>query len=998
MIMYLIPASPKFYSRSILLLFLLVISTIPELSTAAENIALEKQTYASSQISSAAFAVDGVHATRWESAHNIEPSWIVVDLGAVSTIEQLLIDWESANPAIYEVHGSNDNLQWDLLSQHSAGVFGERRDTINIAVSYRYLKVMAIKRSEGNHWGFSIREIQVLGEIGTPNPGLPGEQNLAIGKYTFASSELHSASGATDGEMGTRWESQHQISPSWITVDLESQSTLKKMVIHWEAANAKNYTVQGSNDNQNWTSLTQYTDGVFGSRTDMLDISGDYRYVRILGTELSDNNGYGYSIFEIEIWGSSSEPDPEPETPTDPQDPVTDKPIDPDYPIPDYTPLFAIDTEVIEQTQYTEPDGTLVTLMGARPTERHARERGEAWDEPDSGPGRYLTFPPFYFQNRTFGLEIRDNIPAGGDKVEFWLHVNQGSFYGTTFSLFRNILDPNVRDFGWSLNYGFNNAFEGDQPLCHSVRRECMMNITANWRTAPHSPLKIGDKIELAPAPRLLAPVTDGGGERYYSFEQLYVVGEGLSPWYGIEPNLDSEPLPEHTLLGGDTSISYNYSEEPHRMFQQMANNIGIENTQRFVEGRRLFHTSFISGIHSEFPDQNPVFAAHTGQIDGRYNEERCIGCHIQNGRSKTAVIGEPLNTYAILTRQADGNPDPVYGLNIQQLSTDAVESQTVVVSGYQTRIHQFPDGEQVQLHTPVYQFSGNTPAAYSVRQAPQVIGMGLLEAVPESTILARQDPNDVNGDGIRGVAHWINDPETGETRLGRFGWKASKSSMRHQVSEALLLDMGITSPVFQSIDCQKSPAPCNTTSSEIDVSETELERLTQYLSLLGVPAQRSLTSGYPEGIRVSPEHSVDTSLIEQGRAIFEQMECSACHLPTLQTGENHPLAELRSQTIHPYTDLLLHDMGPGLADSIEEGAITSSMWRTPPLWGLGSLTYVQGEDGNPGKVSYLHDGRAKSLDEAILWHGGEANSSKNHYESLTPEERSTVKAFLNSL
>ena len=250
-----------------------------------------------------------------------------------------------------------------------------------------------------------------------------------------------------------------------------------------------------------------------------------------------------------------------------------------------------------------------------RPTERHARERGEPWDAPNQTAGRYLTYPPFYFQNRSFGLEIRDSVPAGGNEIEVWLHVNEGSFLGTTFSLFRNILDPNVRDFGWSLNYGFNNPHENGLPLCHAGKRECMMSFSSNWRTDPHSPLKVGDKIELAPAPRLLSPVLDGGGERYYSFEQLYVVGVGLKPWYGVAPNLDSEPLPESSLLGGETSLSYNYSEEPHRVFQQMANNIGIANTMRFLKGRRLFHTSFIDGKHSESPGTNPVFYEHQQNV-----------------------------------------------------------------------------------------------------------------------------------------------------------------------------------------------------------------------------------------------------------------------------------------------------------------------------------------------------------------------------------------------
>src|SRR6218665_2012590 len=160
----------------------------------------------------------------------------------------------------------------------------------------------------------------------------------------------------------------------------------------------------------------------------------------------------------------------------------------------DYVPLYVAGTQVVEQIQVTEPDGTLVTYMGARPTDRHARERGEAWDAPDAGPGRYFTFPTRYFQHRTFGLEIRDEVPAGRQKITIYLHVNDGTFDGTTFSLFRNIENPNVRDFGWSLNYGFNNPNEGNRPVCHAGRRDCSMSFSSNWRTSPHSTLKIGDK------------------------------------------------------------------------------------------------------------------------------------------------------------------------------------------------------------------------------------------------------------------------------------------------------------------------------------------------------------------------------------------------------------------------------------------------------------------------------------------------------------------------
>lgn len=700
-----------------------------------------------------------------------------------------------------------------------------------------------------------------------------------------------------------------------------------------------------------------------------------------------------------------------------------------------YVPLFPEGTEFLEQLQYREADGTLVTLAGFRTTDRHARERGEGWFEADRGPGAYFTFPTFYFQNRTLGLEIRDTIPAGGKKIQIFLRANGGSFDGTTFSLFRNIQNPEVRDYGWSMNTGFNNPTEKGLPFCHTdqPREDCMIEFTSNWRTDPHSPLKIGDKIELAPAVRLARwemnqdpkkagwplqsgnryysqattdpaksgkAIIDGGGSRYYSLEQLYVVGKGMRPWYGIAPNLDSEPLPDDTLLGGDTSISYNYADEPMRVFQQPANNIGIKNLQRFVEGRRLFHTSFKDGTHSEHDRTNPVFSAHIGQLGPRFNQERCIACHVNNGRSSAAEIGSPLDMMLVATGTAmnEGRrvAHPDYGLNVQHHANGGkANDYDVTISQYETQLRTLPDGTQVALRKPVYAFKGARPALMSVRQAPQVIGMGLLEAVPEQTIVAMADPDDRNGDGIRGVFNLVTDPDTGQPRVGRFGWKAGKASIRHQAAEALMNDMSVTTTSYPKHSCQRGAADCRSSTGAPAVSEAELQRLTHYLSLLGVPAQRSVRSGYPAGMRVAVEHDVDPVVVARGAAVFSSTGCTSCHTAQLKTGNTHPFVELRNQTIRPYTDMLLHDMGPDLADTVQEYKAMPAMWRTPPLWGVGTLKFTQ---GGADKARYLHDGRARTLMEAILWHGGEAEATRKQFEALPATDRAALIAFLETL
>ena len=723
-----------------------------------------------------------------------------------------------------------------------------------------------------------------------------------------------------------------------------------------------------------------------------------------------------------------------------------------------YVPLFAPGTPVLEQIQYTEADGTLVTRAGFRPTHRHSRERGEYWYKDgdfavasgpnpiDVGPGNYFEWPELYFQYRTYGLLIRDGTPAGRSTLDVYQVVNNtdptidNAYVETSLEFFR---DTTIGTYGWKYGQGFKNTNplyanvvpggrvneKGQYCPSSSGPLDCYMNLrlTNNWET--NKPFKLGDFFEVSTAgfvdyyhadnnpnnPQIFAKY-DNGNPRFYSFEQLYVVGKGLVPWYGTVPALNTTPLPDDALLGGTASVSYNYSEEPFRVFQQFVNNIGITDLQRFVTGRRLFHTSFLDGTHLEFPNINPPMTNHIGQLGPRFNGVRCESCHNLNGRSQPQVQGTPALTQTFLTAvssTASGVvPDPTYGLNIQQQAQSAsAPNYKVNVQSFQTVVHTMADGETVELQQPVYQFSGPVPAQYSVRQAPQIIGAGLLEAVDESTILQFAQPHD----GVAGTPNWVTDPETGETRLGRFGWKANKASLRDQVAEALMLDMGVTSPIYPTRLCQQNLASsaCKTASQTVSgVTEQDLEAMTHYAELVGVPAQRKYTSGFATGLRISNEHNVNPTAIAAGASLFTQVGCAACHVTTMQTGANHPFQELRSQTIHPYSDLLLHDMGSGLADTLTQAEAKPSLWRTQPLWGIGSLAYVQETDAvNAGpdlphdpislpvsRARYLHDGRARSILEAILWHDGEAQAARLQFEALTPDQRTDVLIFLGSL
>jgi CxxC motif-containing protein (DUF1111 family) len=285
-------------------------------------------------------------------------------------------------------------------------------------------------------------------------------------------------------------------------------------------------------------------------------------------------------------------------------------------------------------------------------------------------------------------------------------------------------------------------------------------------------------------------------------------------------------------------------------------------------------------------------------------------------------------------------------------------------------------------------------PQVFSLRAAQPLLGAGLLEAVPESDILARAHATP-DEDGVKGQANYVFDPESGAVRLGRFGWKAGKISLRHQAAAALLQDMSVTTPVYPTRDCLAGPAQCTAAKAQPGLAESDLQTISRYLELLAVPAQRSLASGFPKGVAPLADLDVDPAKVAAGAKVFQTMRCTSCHVDTMKTGAGHPLAELRSQTIKPYTDLLLHDMGPGLADTYVEGSASGNLWRTSPLWGIGYTDRVM---GTAGKVGYLHDGRARTLTEAVMWHGGEAAKAQQRFVALSATDRAALLAFLQSL
>jgi CxxC motif-containing protein (DUF1111 family) len=265
-----------------------------------------------------------------------------------------------------------------------------------------------------------------------------------------------------------------------------------------------------------------------------------------------------------------------------------------------------------------------------------------------------------------------------------------------------------------------------------------------------------------------------------------------------------------------------------------------------------------------------------------------------------------------------------------------------------------------------------------SPRVAPAMTGLGLLEAISAQDVLANADPDDQDGDGISGRPNYPVDVRTGKKTLGRFGWKANQPSLAQQSAGAFLGDIGITTSLFNSQNCSPQQAECSAASSggDPELDDERLNEVVYYSAFLGVPARRDVHD--PEALA--------------GEELFRQVGCSSCHVETLHTGVRPEFPELSEQIIHAYTDLLLHDLGDALADGRPDYDAGGNEWRTPPLWGIGLFQDVNHH------TRYLHDGRARNLEEAVLWHGGEAESSRAAFVALEASERQQLLRFLATL
>jgi CxxC motif-containing protein (DUF1111 family) len=429
--------------------------------------------------------------------------------------------------------------------------------------------------------------------------------------------------------------------------------------------------------------------------------------------------------------------------------------------------------------------------------------------------------------------------------------------------------------------------------------------------------------------------------------------------------------------LGGDGTRAI----ASEKAFTLPLANLAKEQLRAFFFGNRLFNTNWTQapGSVESFDGLGPVF-----------NRVSCSGCHTRDGRGQPPASPDDAMLSMLVRLSIPGTdahggprPHPSYGDQLNDRAIHGVPAEGRARIDYGEIAGAYADGETYTLAKPRYVITDlafgplGKDVMLSPRVAPQMIGLGLLEAVPEASLLAKADPDDRDGDGISGRANLVWDHAAGRPAFGRFGWKANQPSLRQQAAGAALGDIGLTSPLLRVQNCGKAQNACaaSVDGGTPELSEPFLDRLELYSRALAVPAQRN----------------ADSAVVQAGWALFRQAGCTACHTSTMTTGE-HPLEALSRQTIHPFTDLLLHDMGPELADGRPDFLADGNEWRTPPLWGIGLVKIVNGH------TRFLHDGRARNLAEAILWHGGEGKAAREAFRALSKDERAALLAFLNSL
>jgi CxxC motif-containing protein (DUF1111 family) len=391
--------------------------------------------------------------------------------------------------------------------------------------------------------------------------------------------------------------------------------------------------------------------------------------------------------------------------------------------------------------------------------------------------------------------------------------------------------------------------------------------------------------------------------------------------------------------------------------------------------GDLQFEQTFVSAPAPVNPGLGPVF-----------NSVSCTSCHIGDGRGKPPSPGEQpismLYRLSVPGSDAHGGPVPIpgFGGQLQPRAIFGAQPEAGVAIAWTDEPVTLPDGEVIYLRSPQVTFTDAyvpfpADARWSPRVAPPVFGLGLLEAIADEDIKARADEGDANGDGISGRVNTVWDLQTQREAVGRFGWKAEQPTLLQQSAGAYNEDMGITNPLFPQESSSGQPQH-DGLQDDLELTDSVLRAVAFYVRTLAVPARRN----------------TDDPLVMRGEELFASAKCDRCHVPEQRTAVNVAFPPMSNQRILPFTDLLLHDMGQALSDNRPTYGAEGSEWRTPPLWGIGLTQVVNGHQ------NFLHDGRARSMLEAVLWHGGEAQQSNDAVRAMTTEERTALLTFLNGL
>jgi CxxC motif-containing protein (DUF1111 family) len=660
-------------------------------------------------------------------------------------------------------------------------------------------------------------------------------------------------------------------------------------------------------------------------------------------------------------------------------------------PGPNITPL--LDSmwfhQRIGQPRDPEPAYPLVAKLAGRFRDRHPNEE------------RFDHYVDTYFSGPTFDMTVVDH----GDSIDVTI-APQASMEVQAVD-FKNYE---------AMGSGQGGALPAPTPLCYTPPAIAAIGVRA---TPMGNSVWQGHLGNLSYGQLVDWELTFVRSRTYYTEWFQYYVGSGrlqpkvMNPW---------------AHAAGDQSVTDVSTDEFG--YAQHVPNLSPATLANFISGKVLFEADF--GTHVGYnppttydcprgatpgtkiptivtpPPTSPMFTAGNAYTNMSlasiarpgYTDSACFSCHHLDGKGHPADDKGMGNTLLKLFSSTDGKtsaPDATYGTILDTHAPTGAAEATPAIT-WQTTTGTFADGTPWEIRKPVLATGTlrDGPLGASTHVSPRiprpVFGLGLLEAVPAETILGLADPDDKNGDGVSGRPNLVTDAKTGATMLGRFGWKAGTATLREAAGLAFANDIGVTSPLFPKHRCGASQQAClsaDGATSAPQLSDTDLDHIQSYLRNLSVPPRRNYED--PQAVA--------------GMAVFAAIGCNKCHVPNLVTSANAEVPEFRSINIQPFTDLLLHDMGDGLADDapVEEGVASGREWRTAPLWGNGTGTAVMfpaidAFDPNghppPGGV-YLHDGRARSITEAVLWHGGEAKPMHDAFLQLSSTARDQLLAYV---